>query len=120
VTSILDVRTKVGLFRVVALGEAVSWVGLLIGVYFKYLGTPRTEVGVHVFGMAHGLIFIAFLVTALLAGQACRWAAGTWLMCLLASIMPLCSVIFLIAVDRGGRLDPAAVAEPAVTAARGA
>jgi integral membrane protein len=110
----------VRLFRVVALAEAVSWVGLVTGMYFKYLGTPRTEVGVHVFGMAHGLVFVAFLAAALSAGRACRWTAATWLTCLLASILPLCSVIFLIAADRAGRLNPAAVAEPAVTAARGA
>ena len=41
-----------GRFRLVALAEAVSWVGLLVGMYFKYLGTPRTEIGVKVFG--HG------------------------------------------------------------------
>ena len=33
-------------------------------MYFKYLGSPRTEIGVKVFGMAHGLIFIAFVVAA--------------------------------------------------------
>jgi hypothetical protein len=38
----------------VAPPEAISWVGLLIGVYFKYLGSPRTEIGVKVFGMVHG------------------------------------------------------------------
>ena len=99
-----------------ALAEAVSWVGLLIGRYFKYLGSPRTEIGVKVFGMAHGLIFIAFVVVGLLAGIAFKWAAGTWLLALLASIVPLCSVIFLIWADRTGRLGPtsapAAVTQP--------
>ena len=57
-----DLRSAAGWFRLIALAEAVSWVGLLIGMYFKYLGTPRTEIGVKVFGMAHGLIFIAFVV----------------------------------------------------------
>jgi integral membrane protein len=73
-------------------------------MYFKYLGTPRTEVGVKVFGMAHGLIFIAFVVTALLVGIAAKWSARTWLLALLASIVPLASVIFLIWADRTGLL----------------
>ena len=94
----------------VALGEAVSWVGLLIGMYFKYLGSPRTEIGVKVFGMAHGLIFIAFVVAGLMAGIAFKWAAGTWLLALLASIVPLCSVIFLIWADRNARLGRSSVA----------
>ncbi len=57
--------------------------------------------------MAHGLVFIAFVLTGLLVGIAVKWAAGTWLLALLASIVPLCSVIFLIWADRSGRMGPA-------------
>jgi len=46
-TPAFDLRSAAGWFRLIALAEAVSWVGLLIGMYFKYLGTPRTEIGVH-------------------------------------------------------------------------
>ena len=91
----------------IALAEAVSWVGLLMGMYFKYLGTPRTEIGVKVFGMVHGLVFIAFVVAGLLVGMAVRWTLGTWLLALLASVVPLCSVIFLIWADRTGRMGAA-------------
>ncbi|HVQ53157.1 MAG TPA: DUF3817 domain-containing protein [Mycobacterium sp.] len=115
-TSAFDLRSAAGWFRLVALAEAVSWVGLLIGMYFKYLGTPRTEIGVKVFGMTHGLIFIVFVVTGLLVGIAGKWSAGTWLLALLASIVPLCSVIFLIWADKTGKMVPAeavsAVAQP--------
>src|SRR5258708_35850109 len=95
-TSAFDLRSAAGWFRLVALLEAVSWVGLLMGMYFKYLGTPRTEIGVKVFGMTHGLIFIAFVVAALLAGISGTWTAGTCLLLLLASIVPLSTMIFLI------------------------
>ena len=115
-TSAFDGRGAARWFRLIALAEAVSWVGLLVGMYFKYLGTPRTETGVKVFGMAHGLIFIAFVVTGLLVGIAYKWAARTWLLALLASIAPLCSVIFLIWADKTGRMGSAeaisAVAQP--------
>jgi integral membrane protein len=103
-TSSFDRPSGAAWFRLIAFAEAVSWVGLLVGMYFKYLGTPRTEVGVKVFGMAHGLIFIAFVVTALLVGIAAKWSARTWLLALLASIVPLASVIFLIWADRTGLL----------------
>jgi integral membrane protein len=106
-TSTFDVRTTAGRFRLVALAEAVTWVGLLVGMYFKYLGTPRTEIGVKIFGMAHGLVFIAFVITAVFAGLAVKWATGTWLLALLASIVPLGSVIFLIWADRTGLLGEA-------------
>ncbi len=103
-TGDFDLRSVVGWFRLIALLEAVSWVGLLIGMYFKYLGSSRTEIGVKVFGMAHGLVFIAFVVAGLSAGMAFKWATGTWLVALLASVVPLCSVIFVIWADRTGRM----------------
>lgn len=111
-TSAFDLRSVAGGFRLVALLEAVSWAGLLIGMYFKYIGTPRTEIGVKVFGPVHGAVFVAFVVVGLLAAITFRWAAGTWLLGILASILPLASVIFLIWVDRTGRMG----AEPAVAA----
>jgi integral membrane protein len=109
-TSAFDLRTRVGWFRLIALAEAVSWAGLLVGMYFKYLGTPRTEIGVKVFGMTHGLVFIAFVVAGVLVGIAVNWTLATWLLALLASVVPLCSVIFLIWVDRTGRMGATRVA----------
>ncbi|HEX2214911.1 MAG TPA: DUF3817 domain-containing protein [Mycobacterium sp.] len=110
-TRAFDLRSIAGWFRLVALLEAVSWVGLLTGMYFKYLGTPRTEIGVKIFGMAHGLIFVGFVVVGLLAGIAFKWTLGTWALVVLASIVPLASVIFVMWADRTGRLGaaPAAV-----------
>lgn len=100
----IDAGKVAGGMRVIAFAEAVTWVGLLTGMYFKYLGTPRTEIGVKIFGMAHGVVFIAFVVAAVLAGIAFTWSARVWLLALLASIVPLASVIFLIWVERTGRL----------------
>src|SRR5690242_16456683 len=102
-TPAFDLRSVAGWFRLIAMAEAVSWVGLLIGMYFKYLGSPRTEIGVKIFGMAHGLVFIAFVVVAVLLGMAFKWSATTWLLALLGSIVPLGSVIFLMWAERTGR-----------------
>lgn len=103
-TNFFESRKGAGLFRVIAFAEAVTWAGLLIGMYFKYVGTPRTEIGVKIFGMAHGVVFIAFVVAALTVGIAFAWSARVWFLALLASIVPLASVIFLIWVERSGRL----------------
>lgn len=40
------------------MAETVSWLGLLTGMYFKYL-TAAAELAVQVFGSIHGDIFIA-------------------------------------------------------------
>lgn len=113
-------RITLSAFRLIALLEALSWIGLLVGMYFKYLATSTTETGVQIFGMVHGIVFVAFVAIAIPVGIICRWTLTTWGAGLLASIVPLCSVIFLIWVDRTGRLRPAergiAPAAPAVTA----
>ncbi|BBY76113.1 membrane protein [Mycolicibacterium parafortuitum] len=103
-TSAYDLRTAAGWFRLIAFAEAVSWVGLLLGMYFKYLGSPQTEIGVKIFGPLHGAVFVAFVAAALAVGYTVRWGALTWLLALLASIVPLGSVMFLIWADRTGRM----------------
>jgi integral membrane protein len=117
-TSAFDVRRVAGWFRLIAFAEALSWVGLLVGMYFKYLSSPQTEIGVKVFGPVHGGIFIAFLVAVALVGIAHKWGLGTWLLALLASIVPFGSVIFLIWADRKGRIGAVSAPAGAVTVTR--
>ncbi len=98
------VRSVAGWFRLIAIAEAFSWAGLLVGMYFKHLA-GTTEVGVKIFGPFHGGVFMAFLAAALLVGIARKWNLLTWALALLASIVPLGSVIFVIWADRTGRID---------------
>ena len=49
-------------FRRVAIAEAVTWALLLTGMFLKYV-TETTELGVRVFGMVHGVVFIAYCLT---------------------------------------------------------
>ena len=98
-------------FRIVAVAEALSWVGLLAGMYVKYV--PQTsEVGVQVFGPIHGGIFMAYVVVALIASRLLRWNAATTLLALAASLPPLATVLFERWASRTGRL-PARAAVPA-------
>ena len=96
-------RTAATLFRVVAVAEALSWVGLLIGMYVKYV-PETTELGVKIFGPIHGGIFVAYVLVALLAARAFRWSAGTTLLALVASVPPLATVVFERWASRTGRL----------------
>jgi len=104
-----DVRSVAGWFRLIAIAEAFSWAGLLVGMYFKHLA-GTTEIGVKIFGPVHGGIFVAFVVAALLVGIARKWTPVTWAGALLGSIVPLGSVIFVIWADRSGRIDGRTVA----------
>lgn len=107
-----DVRSAAGWFRIVAIAEALSWAGLLVGMYFKYLAGSPTEVGVKIFGPIHGGVFMAFVVAAVVVGIQRKWNLVTWALALLGSIVPLGSVIFVIWADKLGRID--GTASPAV------
>jgi integral membrane protein len=103
-------RTAATAFRIVAVAEALSWVGLLIGMYVKYV-PETTELGVKIFGPIHGGIFVAYVVVALVTARVLRWSIGTTLLALVASILPLASLLFERQATRAGRLpQDAAVA----------
>ncbi len=92
-------------FRVVAVAEAVSWAGLLTGMFFKYV-LDAGEQGVHVFGPIHGTVFTAYVVVALLTWRQQRWSLVVGVAALAASVPPFCTVLFEIWAQRSGRLGP--------------
>jgi integral membrane protein len=80
-------------FRVVAIAEACSWAGLLIGMLFKYL-VVGNEIGVQVFGPIHGGLFVAYVVVALVAARTFDWRLPTTLLALACSIPPFATLWF--------------------------
>ena len=92
-------------FRVVAVAEALSWLGLLTGMFFKYV-VDAGEQGVQVFGPIHGTVFLTYLVVTLLTWRSQRWSLPIGLLALVASVPPFCTVVFEVWARRTGRLDP--------------
>ncbi|MGK5114031.1 MULTISPECIES: DUF3817 domain-containing protein [unclassified Geodermatophilus] len=90
-------------FRAVALAEACSWVGLLFGMFVKWV-LATSERGVQIFGPIHGGIFVAYVLVALLAARVLRWNARTALLALAASVPPLATLWFDRWATRTGRL----------------
>jgi integral membrane protein len=80
-------------FRVVAVAEACSWAGLLVGMLFKYL-IVGDEIGVQVFGPIHGALFVGYVVITLLAGRTFGWRLPTTLLGLACSIPPFATLWF--------------------------
>jgi integral membrane protein len=97
--------TPAARFRAVAIAEAVSWAGLLIGMFFKYVVIEH-EIGVQVFGPVHGVIFMAYVLVTLATWGALRWSTGTGLLAVLASVPPFGSWLFERWAARHGRLEP--------------
>lgn len=91
-----DPRT---LFRTIAIAEAVSWAGLLVGMYFKWIA-QSTEVGVKVFGPIHGTVFIAYVLTVLYVRRSFRWNVWTFLLAGFAALPPFATLVFEVWADR--------------------
>ncbi|MET1058564.1 MAG: DUF3817 domain-containing protein [Nocardioides sp.] len=81
------------LFRRVAVAEAVTWALLLFGMFLKYV-TETTELGVRIFGMVHGVVFVAYCVTTVLVAVDQRWSLRRTALGLVASVPPFCTVWF--------------------------
>lgn len=99
-------RTLVRLFLIVATVEALSWLGLLIGMYIKYIAQDG-ERGVQIFGPIHGAVFVAYLVLTLLVARALRWPVWVTLVALACSVPPFFTLLFEWWAARTGRLVPA-------------
>jgi integral membrane protein len=104
----------VSAFRIIAFVEAVTWLGLLIGMYFKWI-EQTGEAGVKIFGPIHGGVFIAYILLAIVTSRIQRWSFWTTAFALGASIPPFFTVWFEIWAKRSGRLEP--VIRPVVAVA---
>jgi RND superfamily putative drug exporter len=92
-------------FVVVAVIEAFTWAGLLVGMYLKHVAGV-TELGVRVFGSLHGAAFIAYVVITLLTARAQRWSVfWTTALALLSAVPPFMTAVFERVARRRGLLD---------------
>src|SRR6476660_4326260 len=107
----------VSAFRIIAFVEALTWLGLLVGMYFKWIAETG-EAGVTIFGPIHGGFFIAYIVLALLTARVQRWSFWTTVFALGASIPPFFTLWFEVWAKRSGRLDVAAASREASDAVR--
>jgi integral membrane protein len=73
--------------------EAVTWALLLLGMFLKYV-TQTTELGVRVFGMAHGVVFLAYCVTVVVVAVDARWRPGQALLGLACAVPPFATLWF--------------------------
>ncbi|WP_456438141.1 DUF3817 domain-containing protein [Psychroserpens sp.] len=74
-------------FKVIALLEGISYILLLfVAVPIKYLADDPQYV--KLLGMPHGLLFVAYIVLAVLLVAKLKWNGKTLLIVLAASIIP--------------------------------
>ncbi|MFC9436565.1 DUF3817 domain-containing protein [Nocardia sp. NPDC057030] len=101
--NVFDLSSVAKRFRFIAVLEAISWVFLIVGMVFKRLPEPVLW-PVKVFGMTHGIIFVLFVIAAIVAARELGWNAKTTVLALLSSIPPFFTVVFEIWAVRSGKL----------------
>ena len=104
-------------FSIVALVEAFTWAGLLVGMYLKYV-TGTTDAGVWLFGRLHGGAFLLYLVVAFIAGARLRWPMWALLLAVLAAIPPLATLPVEFWFRKRGMLSGTATARAPETKSR--
>ena len=95
--------TPRSLFRSLAIGEAITWTLLLFGMFLKYV-TETTELGVRIFGMVHGVVFIAYCLVTVIVAIDQRWSLPRTVLGLAAAIPPFATIAFEVYADRRGLL----------------
>ncbi len=99
-------------FAVVALVEAFTWAGLLVGMVLKHV-THTTELGVAVFGRLHGGAFLVYVAVALVAAVRLRWPWWVTGLALAAAVPPLVTLPLERWLRRTGRLARPVATTPA-------
>ncbi len=86
-------RDPARLFRLTAVAEAFSWLGLLVGMFFKYV-VVHNPIGVQVFGRLHGALFVAYLAALLWLARRERWGLLRVAVGAAAAVPPFTSLVF--------------------------
>lgn len=90
-------------FRIVAIAEAITWLGLLVGMAVKYLGSG-SETGVAVFGPIHGVVVLVYMAVVAWCTASLHWGGRTVMSAILASVPPGATLFFEAWAERTGRL----------------
>lgn len=93
----------------VAIAEAFTWTGLLIGMLLEHV-LHVTELGVSVFGPLHGAAFLIYGALTLVCALRFRWSIGLTLVALIAAVPPLTTIPMERWLRSRSRLERAAVA----------
>lgn len=79
------------LFTWLARAEVVTWTLLLIGMALKYV-TRTTDLGVSLFGLVHGVVFLAFVLVTVVLWVDQRWPLREVVLVLACAIPPFATL----------------------------
>ena len=98
-------------FRLVSLSEGLSYL-LILSITLGFV--PREFV--FPVGIAHGILFIAYLCLSLFVSHKREWPLITWLLVFLASLVPFAFIAVDLFLRKGSRPEEEAGCEAAASA----
>jgi integral membrane protein len=81
------------IFRIAAITEAITWIGLLASMYEKYIADKHNG-ALQIFGTIHGYAFLAYVLVVFLVRAGYGWSHRMTALALFASVPPLATVPF--------------------------
>jgi integral membrane protein len=81
------------IFRICAITEAITWIGLLASMYEKYIADAHSSL-IHIFGSVHGYAFLAYVLVVFLVRAEYGWSNRMTMLALASSVPPLATVPF--------------------------
>jgi integral membrane protein len=102
-------------YRSLATAEALTWTLLIAGIVAKY-GFKAGPLPVAVAGTIHGIVFVAYLLCAVMVGTNQHWSRRKIATAMATAFLPYATIPFDRHLERHGRLDggwrTAATADP--------
>ena len=89
----VPVPLLIRIFRIAAITEAITWLGLLASMYEKYIADTRSG-ALQIFGTLHGYAFLAYVLVVFLVRAEYKWTHRMTALALVASVPPLATVPF--------------------------
>lgn len=84
----MNLKSNIGRLRILALLEGISAIALTLVTLSKYILDAYIHEINYSIGMAHGLLFVIYVVLMLIAAREKRWGVMTIGWSFLASIIP--------------------------------
>lgn len=84
----MDLQNQIKIFKVISILEGISFLLLLlIAMPLKYI--YHIDIYVRIVGMAHGVLFITYILGAIWMFNQLNWNKRTLLIIMLCSVVPL-------------------------------
>jgi integral membrane protein len=83
-----------GLFRAVAISEAVGWTILIAGLAISHYRLPGSRYSVPIAGQIHGTIFLIYFGVLIVVYSSLRWSRKKFLLAAVAGVPPYGTLIF--------------------------